>query len=88
MALQLHKRFSNQKYYYWAIVTYLLQVSHIFSWQREGINDVKARANESSQELYLSLAERMMQKALTEGKIDNSEGTHFVRTFLLLNPQL
>ncbi|CAJ0748382.1 19699_t:CDS:10, partial [Entrophospora sp. SA101] len=57
-ALKLHKTFNSNKYLFWAIMSLVLQSENI---QPNQIN------------IFMPLAERMMLKAVNEGKVQNTE---------------
>jgi N-terminal acetyltransferase B complex non-catalytic subunit len=65
-ALKLHKTFKNNKYLFWAIMSLALQGE-------------AAKANTPN--LSYTLAERMMSKALEEGKVQQTEE---LRLYLLI----
>ncbi|CAG8802328.1 18140_t:CDS:10, partial [Dentiscutata erythropus] len=58
VALKLHKNFKSNKYLFWAIMSLVLQAEN-------------APANQSG--IFLELAERMMDKAVKEGKLEQTE---------------
>ncbi|CAG8502005.1 8272_t:CDS:10 [Acaulospora morrowiae] len=68
VALKLHKTFKSNKYLFWAIMSLLLQAENAPSGQ-SGI--------------LLSLAERMMQKAVQEGRLKHTEEVHLYLIVLL-----
>ncbi|CAJ0631868.1 3834_t:CDS:10 [Entrophospora sp. SA101] len=67
-ALKLHKTFNSNKYLFWAIMSLVLQSENI---QPNQIN------------IFMPLAERMMLKAVNEGKVQNTEEVHLYLIILL-----
>ncbi|CAG8456138.1 2370_t:CDS:10 [Gigaspora rosea] len=68
VALKLHKNFKLNKYLFWAIMSLVLQAEN-------------APASQSG--IFLELAERMMDKAVKEGKLEQTEEVHLYLIVLL-----
>ncbi|RIA93418.1 N-acetyltransferase B complex non catalytic subunit-domain-containing protein [Glomus cerebriforme] len=67
-ALKLHKVFKVNRYYFWAIMSSVLQAEN-------------APASQSA--IFLTLAERMMQKAVQEKRLKHTEEVHLYMIVLL-----
>ncbi|XP_055382876.1 phagocyte signaling-impaired protein [Condylostylus longicornis] len=61
-ALQLYKAAAKNPYYYWAVMSVVLQ----------GVRGPESSNNEK-RNLYLSLAQKMVEKMITENKIDGEQ---------------
>ncbi|CAG8765236.1 10177_t:CDS:10, partial [Cetraspora pellucida] len=68
VALKLHKNFKLNKYLFWAIMSLVLQAEN---------------APASQSRIFLELAERMMDKAVKEGKLEQTEEVHLYLIVLL-----